>query len=353
MLLERARHFLARVDLEDVTWLNPVDAVDADPALESGQHLTDLVFEALQGADGALAEDFFPPAHAHLRGAHDLALRDVRAADGAELRDDEDLTNLRPAERRLANLWREHSREGGLEIVDRLVDDVVVPDVDTVRLRLGRRFGLGLHVESQHDRVGRRREHHVALSDHADRAVDDLQFHLVGRQAFERLRQRPDGALDVGLQNEPQLLHLARLDLLLQSLERDARRRLTLRLVTLESHGRDLPRLALVRDGHQHVAGGRHTRKALDLDGVGGPRGLDLLAGGVDQRAHAPGVGTDHDRIALLQGPVLDQRGGDRTAASVEPALDDDALGRPAGVGLRLGVFGLEGGHPKRWSVPL
>src|SRR3989441_5259910 len=46
--LERARHFLARVDLEDVSRLNPVDAVDADPALESGEHLTDLVREALE-----------------------------------------------------------------------------------------------------------------------------------------------------------------------------------------------------------------------------------------------------------------------------------------------------------------
>src|SRR5712692_2776618 len=345
MLLERARHFLARVDLQDVPRLDPVDAVDADPALETGEHLTDLVLEALQGADGALAEDLFAPAHAHPGSAHDLALRDVRAADGAELRDDEDLTNLRPAERRLANLRREQPGEGGLEVVDRLVDDVVVSDVDAVRLRLGGRFGLGLHVEPQHDRVGRRREHHVAFSDHADRAVDDLQLHLVGRQPFERLRQRPDGTLDVGLQNEPQLLHLAGLDLLLQPLERDARRRLTLRLVTIESHGRDLPRLALVRDDHQHVAGGRHTRESLDLDGVGGPRGLDLLAGGVEQRAHAPGVGTDDDRIALLEGAVLDQRGGDRTAASVEPALDDDALRGPAGVGLELEDFRLERGH--------
>ena len=46
--LQRARHFLARVHLEDVPGLNAVDAVDADPALDPGEDLADVVLEALQ-----------------------------------------------------------------------------------------------------------------------------------------------------------------------------------------------------------------------------------------------------------------------------------------------------------------
>ena len=53
----------------------------------------------------------------------------------------------------------------------------------------------------------------------------------------------------------------------------------------------------------------------------------------------------DHDRIALLERSVLDQRRGHRSAPAIEPALDDDALGRAVGVGLQLQDLGLQRGH--------
>src|SRR5262249_57683505 len=108
---------------------NPSTAVAPGATLQPGENLADVFLEALQRADRPLADDLVAPAHAHLRVAHDLAFRHVRAADGPELRDDEDLTNLGLAERRLADLGRQHAGQRGFEIVDRLVDDVVAAAV--------------------------------------------------------------------------------------------------------------------------------------------------------------------------------------------------------------------------------
>src|SRR2546425_2491128 len=104
-------------------------------------------------ADRALADDLVAAPHAHLRVANDLAFRHVRATHRAELGDDEDLAHLRPAERRLTDLGREHAGQRGPQVVDRVVDDVVAADVDAVRMRLRRRLGLGLDVEPDDDRV--------------------------------------------------------------------------------------------------------------------------------------------------------------------------------------------------------
>src|SRR5207245_9427049 len=119
--LERARHFLARVDLEDVPGLNAVDAVHADAALQPGENLADFVLESLQRADGALADDLVAATHSHLGPAHDLSLRDVRAADRPQLGDDEDLPDLGLAQRRLADLGREPPVDGRLDVVDGVV----------------------------------------------------------------------------------------------------------------------------------------------------------------------------------------------------------------------------------------
>src|SRR5207245_9180358 len=136
----------------------------------------------------------------------------------------------------------------------------------------------------------------------------------------------------------------ARLTLLRYPFALEAGRRRALVLRPGEPYRGDLPSLALVRDGHERVARRRHAGESLDLDRVGGAGDLDFLAGGIDQRADASGVRADHDRVALAQAPVLDQRGGHRTPASVETAFDDDTLGGAAGVGLELEDLGLERG---------
>src|SRR5262245_62776889 len=82
---ERARDFLGREGLEKVPRLHSVDAVHADAALETGQHLAHVVLEALERSDRARSHDRVAAAHAHLGGTDELALLDVRAGDRAEL----------------------------------------------------------------------------------------------------------------------------------------------------------------------------------------------------------------------------------------------------------------------------
>src|SRR4030081_2488294 len=197
--LEAPSDFLGRIRLDDVAGLHALDPLDADAALEALQHLADVVLDGLEGREGVSAG--------------------------------------------LADLRREHAAERRPHVVEDVVDHAVVPEVHAVRLGLARRLGLGLDVEAEHDGVGGRGEHDVGFVDGTDRSVDDLETHLVGRQPFQRLRQRLDRSLHVGLEHEPQFLDLARLDLLVQVLQRDARGALALEPVTVGAHGRDLPRL--------------------------------------------------------------------------------------------------------------
>ena len=117
--------------------------------------------------------------------------------------------------------------------------------------------------------------------------MDDLQLHLVRAQPLEGIADRFDRALHVGLEDDAQLFDLAGLDLLVQAFQRDARRGLALRLLTVLAHGGDLAGLTLVGYRDQHVACCRHTGQALHLHGLRGPRALHALARGIGERADA------------------------------------------------------------------
>src|SRR5688572_5459638 len=234
--LQRARHFLGRERLEDVPGLDVVHALHADTALETGEHFPHLVLEPLEGADGPFAQHRLAALDADLRHPHELAFHDVGAADGSELGDVEDLAHLRAPQHRLADLGSEQSGEGGLEVVHGFVDDVVVAHVHAVGLRLARRLRLRLDVEAEHDGAGGGGEHDVRLVDGAHRAVNDLELDLLRGQPLEGVAHRFEGALNVGLEDEAQLLDLARRDLLLQAFERDARGSLALGLFAVRAH---------------------------------------------------------------------------------------------------------------------
>jgi len=83
-----------------------------------------------------------------------------------------------------------------------------------------------------------------------------------------------------GLEDEPELLHLARLDLLVQVLEGYPRRALALELLAVRAHGGDLPRLALVGHHEEGVPACGTSRKPENLHRVGRLRLRHLLAAG-------------------------------------------------------------------------
>ena len=106
----------------------------------------------------------------------------------------------------------------GLDLVDRLVDDRVVPDVDALALgELAHPSGWP-HVEADDDRVGGDGEVDVVLRDRTDAAADHPQVDLVADVDLEqRVLQRLHRAGDVALDDEQELFLLPALSALSRS----------------------------------------------------------------------------------------------------------------------------------------
>ena len=161
--------------------------------------------------------------------------------------------------------------------------------------------------------------------DGADGRVDDVDAHLGLVHLVERVLEGLDRALDVGLDDEVEVLELAFADAREQVVEGDVRL-LALREGALLERALlgEVARVALVGEDAELVTGGRHGREAQDLDRIGGTGGLDGVALRVDERTDATVGGAGDDGVADAQRAALDEHGGDRTAALVELGLDDD-----------------------------
>src|SRR5437667_8771225 len=93
----RALDLARLVDLEHVAFLEVVEAVEQDPALEALRHLADVVLEASELRDRRLVDDRPVPDDPDLGVAAHDAVRDVGARDRAEPRDAEQLPDFRLA----------------------------------------------------------------------------------------------------------------------------------------------------------------------------------------------------------------------------------------------------------------
>src|SRR4030095_409096 len=122
------------VRLDDVAFLDVVEVLDPDTALEPLAHLADVVLEAAERADPAVVRNDAVADDAGPRGPDDRALQDGRAGDHADLRDAEHGTDLGPPELRLALLGLEHPAQGATDVIDRVVNHAVQPDVDAFLL---------------------------------------------------------------------------------------------------------------------------------------------------------------------------------------------------------------------------
>src|SRR6267143_2894607 len=89
---------LDAIGLDQVTDLDVVEVLDADPALEALAHFADVVFEALERGQRPVV-DLDPVAdHAHAGGPRDDAAAHEAAGDGADFGDLEQLAHLRLAQ---------------------------------------------------------------------------------------------------------------------------------------------------------------------------------------------------------------------------------------------------------------
>src|SRR3954453_12423107 len=330
--------------LDDVLDLDVVERPQADTALVALADLGDVVLEPAQRIDGQVVGDDDAVAdQPGLRVTDDRAATDDRTRDVADARHPEDLADLRRAELDLLVLRLEHALEGRLDLLDRLVDDRVVPDVDALAVGELGGLPLGPDVEAQDDDVVGQRQVDVALGDRADAAVDDPQRDVVAHlDLHQRLFERLDGARVVALDDQVELAVL--LERGVEVLQADPlahRRVLRVADAGLAAVG-DLPGDAVLLDDEEGVTGTRHRGETHDLHGAGRQGLLQLVAVLVEQRPDAA-VGVAGDQgVPDLQRAALHQHRGDRTATAVQLALDDHTLRVLRGVGpqVQRGVGG-------------
>src|SRR6476660_4415498 len=334
--------------LDDVVDLDVVERPEADTALVALADLGRVVLEPAEGLHRQVVGDHGTVTHEPcLRVADDRAAADQRTGDVADLGHPEDLADLRRAELDLLVDGLEHALESGLDLVDRLVDDRVVPDVDT--LAVGQLGGLALRpdVEAQDDDVVGQRQVDVALGDPTDAAVDDPERDLVvDLDLHQRLFERLDGARVVALDDQVELTGL--LERRVEVLEADPLAHGGVLRVAdpgLTTVG-DLPGDAVLLDDEERDTGPRHRGEADDLHRPRRQGFLELVAVLVEQRPDATVSVAGDQRVALAQRAALDEHRGDGATALVQLALDDDTLRVLLGVGAQ--VEGGVGGQQDR-----
>src|SRR5699024_12754746 len=180
---------------------------------------------------------------------------DHRTGDVADPGPLEALTDLGTTELALLVDGLEETLHGCLDLVDGLVDDRVVPDVDTHAIGQLAVLALGANVEADDDRLGGRRQVDVVLRDRTDTTTDDPDTDLVATRVDlqQRLLERLDRTGGVPLDEEEQLGALALLEVILPGVEGDPTGRLRLERETLTrlSLLGDLPRHPVVLDDQE------------------------------------------------------------------------------------------------------
>src|SRR5699024_10189543 len=322
------------VGLDDVPDLD-VGVRHRETTLEARADLGGVVLLTTQRGDGHLLRDHVAVADEPCLGVstHD-AVEHHTTGDVAHLGRAEHLTDLRLAELLLLVDRLEHALERALDLLDRLVDDRVVPDVHA--FAVGHLGGLALRADVEPDDhpVGRRGQVDVGLGDRTDAPVDDPQLHFVlDLDPHQGLLERLDGARVVALDDEIELTRL--LEVRVQVLEAAPR-------TATGRHRIALARVATVRSlagragalhHHHGLAGTTDAGESDDLDWARRARLLDVLTVLVDHPTHETvGIAGD-DRVADPQGVPLDEHRGHRAAAADEVRLDGHTLGTHVRVG--------------------
>ena len=167
-----------------------------------------------------------------------------------------------------ALLGRQHAAHGRLDLIHRVIDDVVVAQVHTALLSASLRApAVGTRVEADNHGLRSDRQVDVGLADAADRRVHDLHTHFVGAELEQRGGQGFLRTLHIGLDDERQGLGFALAQVLEHVLELGGLLLGQLDIAVLASaEGGDFTGAAFVAQHHELVAGTRHIRQTLDLD---------------------------------------------------------------------------------------
>src|SRR6266545_1888848 len=322
--------------LDHVPDLDVAVAGQHQTALESLADLVHVVLLAAQRRQVEVVRDHGVVAQQPGLGvAPDDAADDHATRDVADLGGPEDLPDLRTPELVLLELRLQHALQGGLDVVDRGVDDRVEPDIDTLALGVLRDLALRADVEADDDGVVDRRQVDVVLVDRTDTAVDHPQADVLADVDLgQRVLQGLHRTGHVALEDQQQLGGLALLHRGHHLGERApaALGELRVALARLTLLG-DLPGDPVVGDGQEVVARTRNRGQAEHQHRTRRVRRLHVVAVLVEHRPDPAVRRADHDRVADPQGSALHQHGRHRTTATVEVRLDRDALRVLARVG--------------------
>src|SRR5699024_2986833 len=336
-------HLVGHDDVPDLEVVVP----DTDTALEALTDLGGIVLEPAQGihrevlgGDHALADE------PGLAVTPDQAAANDRTGDVTDPGHLEDLTDLGATELDLLVNGLEETLHRCLDLVDGLVDDRVVPNVDTHAIGQLTVLALGANVEADDDRLGGRRQVDVVLRDRTDTTTDDPDTDLVATHVDleQRLLERLDRTGGVPLDEEEQFGALTLLEVILPGVEGDPTGRLRLERETLTrlSLLGDLPRHPVVLDAQEGLTGTGHVGQTQHLPRAGRLGRFHVLAVLVEHGTHTAVRVATHDRITDAESSALDQDGGHGTTATVQVGLDGQSLGVHLRVRLEveLGVGG-------------
>src|SRR5437660_32447 len=205
--------------LDHIAFLDVVEVLESDTALEAGRNLPGVVLEAPQRGDPAGVDHGAVPHEARPGAPDDLSLGDVASGHGRP-RDLERGPYLRRAEQHLLLLGGQQALQGGADVVEELVDDLVGPDVHTLPLAELAGAGVRTHAEADHDGVGGLGQRDVALADRPHAPAQHVDAQVRPRHLRQRPRQRLQRALRVGLQDQAELGDVAGAGLEEQVLQR-------------------------------------------------------------------------------------------------------------------------------------
>ena len=167
--------------------------------------------------------------------------------------------------------------------------------------------------------------------------MDHLDPHLVIGQLLQGCLHSLHAALNIGLDDDGQLLDLALGDLAEQAVERHLVVCLELFfLCRMLSLLYQLSCQPLIRNRIEDIPGAGHFCQTGDLHRHRGACALDYLAPEVGHDPDSAHSSACNDHVPGMQGTVLHQQGSDGASALVQSALDDGALRPAVGVCLQF-----------------
>src|SRR5947209_9218589 len=133
--LQLGSHELRGIRLDDIPLLEIREPSHLNPALEVLRDFADIVLEPPQRLDLPVEHHGGIPQDTNLGVPGDLAGLHVAPRDRTDFGDLEDLAHFRAPEGDLAELRSEHPDHRLLEVVLDVVDDLIEPQIDLLRLR--------------------------------------------------------------------------------------------------------------------------------------------------------------------------------------------------------------------------